>query len=391
MLLFFYLGGNLLFMKKAILLPILLSSLLFTSCGGSSSKPSEGGEIKDFFKEIAEDEKNRPSIEKSYYIFYDLEENRFNLTLSYDSNLGVQLQIVEYDLYDYLFNANEGHVSEDYKSISFRNDAHESSDLFGRGEYTIRYVYQNKKNHFYLDYNQATYELTTEEKENPHYIYKDLVGSFYYADAVDNHLFDLDISVGSKEEHYPVTISLVENNQVFIISEIAPTNQEVSFKISGLDASYIKATDKATLKYSEITDTFNFKINDSVSYNLTKEEGTEPVGDKNYFLENGGKIMIIHDDFEIRVNEANNNHLSINIKEKVEGGLANIFCICEANEKELETMTNAQNIGSKGKLFHDLAIGSLKFEHYKFNGEDYCRIYFSNQLQYQCSISTVSE
>ena len=378
-------------MKKAILLPILLSSLLFTSCGGSSSKPSGGGEIKDIFKEIAEDEKNPPSEEKTYYTFYDLEENRFNVTLHYDLHFGVAIHIVEYDLYDYLFNANEGHVSEDYKSISLRNDAHEHSDMFGRGEYTIRYVYQNNKSHFYLDYGYATYELTTDEQENPHYIYKDLVGSFYYADAVDNHLFDLDISVGAKEDHYPVTISLIENNQVFIISEISPINQEVSFKITGLDATYIKATNKATLKYSEINETFNLKINDSVSYNLVKEDEPGPVEDQNYFLLNGGNIIIMHDDFEIRVNEPSNNILSINIKEKVEGGLANIFCMCSADEKDLDTMTNLQNIGSKGKIFHDLEIGSLKFEHYKSNDDDCCNIYFSNELKYQCSISPLSE
>ena len=315
--------------------------------------------------------------EKTWATYYDKDDNRFNITLHYDLHFGLALHIVEYDLWDFLANANEGEVSEDSESITFTNSALEKTALFKRGTYVLSHT---SNGGFTLDAAGVLLNLTTEAKEDPNYIDKDLVGTYEYRKGVAK-TFELSVQVGEKENHYPTTITLNEGSKTFTGSNLKNNEATSTFDISGSsDGQYIKNTVGAELAYNENNETYKLKIGDT-TYNLTKTSGyIEPEKEKGYFELNVDKIKLSCSDFEVTMTDmGGTGYILFYIHELVEGG-KNINCVFEVVDED--TVTNFQTITNpNNKIFvgHD----KYTFVHSVVNDVDKVDLYFDGVLAYE--------
>lgn len=380
--------------SKAIIL--LLSSFLFLGCTPnkpSSDTPSDPADPgtdpvdpgtdpvdpkteEGYFQNIKDELEKGVTEEKTWATFYDKDDNRFVLTLHYDLNFGLAIHIEEYDLWNFLVNANGGTVSEDAESITFTNSALEKTDLFKKGTYVLAHNNGN----FTLNAAGVVLNLTTTVKEDPHYIYKDLVGSFEYKVSEDTK-FTLDVEVGTKADHYPVTISIKEGDKSFTGSNIKNNSTTTTFDISGTsDGEYIKASTGVTFTYSEINGTYKLKIGNN-TYSLSKLEEEEEEYDKGYFERSAGKYKFTCNDFEVRVsNMTGNAYIQLVFKELVEGGNPNFQCLFQIIDND--TITNVQSItNSKNKVF--VGHNKYTFKHSKTGNTDKVDLYFDEVLAYE--------
>lgn len=357
--------------NKSVLL--FASTLLLLGCSPKSDTPkTQGG----YFQNVKNDIEEGVTEEKEWGKFYDKDDNRFVVTLHYDLHFGLAIHIEEYDLWNFLVNANEGEVSEDAESITFTNSALEKTDLFKKGTYVLTHNNGN----FTLNAAGVVLNLTTTAKEDPHYILKDLVGKFEYQSGGETK-FTMDVEVGTKAEHYPVSISIEEGNKTFTGSNIRNNSSTTTFDISGTSVGqYIKSTTGATFTYNENNETFTLKI-DNNSYLLTKNEGEGEETDESYFESTIGKVKFVCDDFEARVSSNSSGaYLQLIIKELVADGNTNIQCFFQMVDED--TLTNVQSIGNpKNKVFigHD----EYTFKHSVVNDTDKVDLYFDGVLAYE--------
>ena len=350
-------------------------------CACSCSNNSKNTTYAPYFKNVADMVSAGISQEITFDSFYDGEGNRFNVVFHYDLHFGLALKIEEYDLWNLIFHPNEGYVSDDFESVVFTYSAYEESDLFARGQYVLKHSYKNKKDLFTLTANEKTYSLTKESKEDPHYIDKDLVGEFEYHQN-ENTLFSMSVSVGSKADCYPVTISLTEGDKNFVGSSITNDGAKTSFNISGtIDGQYIKNVQGAVLSCDSINEIFKLTI-DSSNYVLTKTKGIDdPDENSNYFLNNAGSIKICGTDFEATVANAtgDGSRVYLVISELVENGNPSFGCWFYVIDDYIQ---NAQNItNSKNVIFKNHV--KYVFTHHIDNNINYVNLFMDDVLEYE--------
>lgn len=360
--------------------------LLFTSMsllmGCSPASSNESGTTEShYFKNVAESIEAGISEETLFQTFYDNDDNRFYVELYYDFHFNLSLRIVEYDLWNFILYPSEGVISEDYEQITFKYMANERSELFTKGTYVLKHELVDKVDKFTLDAAGEQYTLTVNSKEDPHYIDKDLVGEFEY--IVSNVTeFTLTVNVGTKAEHYPVTISLKEGSKSFSGSNIQNSETSTSFDISGdADGTYVKSASNVRFVYSENNETYKITILGN-TYSLKKTKGMdEEEEDSNFFIDNATKIKFVCDDFEAKLSNTSPGRVFIMFKELVEGGNTNFWCWFETN-KEADTVVNTQSITSqKNKIF--TGVTEYKFKHTVVNNEDKVDLYFDSVLVYE--------
>ena len=364
---------------------LLTSMSLLVGCTSNSSgdvTPSEPEPTEShYFKNIADSIEAGISEETLFQTFYDNDDNRFYVELHFDLHFNLSLRIVEYDLWNFILYPNEGAISEDYEEITFKYMASERSELFTKGTYVLKHELVDKVDKFTLDAAGEQYTLTTEVKEDPCYIDKDLVGEFEYVVSSVTQ-FKLTVNVGTKQEHYPVTISLKEESKSFSGSNIKNSGTSTSFDISGdTDGTYVKNATNVRFVYSENNETYKITINEN-TYSLNKTKGMdEEEEESNFFIDNATKVKFVCDDFEAKLASASPERVFIMFKELVEGGNTNFWCWFETN-KEADTIVNSQSItNQKNKIF--TGVTEYKFKHSVANNEDKVDLYFDGVLQYE--------
>lgn len=362
-------------MKLKYCLIVIATSLLLSACGGEPPYKSQ------VYKSIADELAIGVTEEKIYNTYYDNDDNRFYVELYYDLHLGLSLRIEEYDLRSFIFYPNEGVVSDDYESITFKYSAMEKSDLFSRGDYVLSHNVYNNKDVYTLSNSGKTYVLTETKKDNPRYILEDLVGEFAYIENEES-LFTMTVEVGEKEEHYPVSISMVDGDKTFTCTHIINYDDHSTFDIEGeASGDYIKVANDASFTYNEGAETYILQFEDR-NYSLTKTKGRDdPVGLSNYFVTNSGKIKVVSNDFEVTISNSTGDGRTVFLlfKELVSDGNPNFWCWFEVIDEE--TITNVSAITNKNnKVFtgHD----TYTFKHKVENDIDVVDVYFDNVLTY---------
>lgn len=369
--------------KKMIVMLLSSVSLLF-ACN-STNNSNDGDDEKAttaYFKDVAKEVAEGLNEERLFDRFYDKDDNRFYVDFYYDLHFHLSLRIEEYDLYNFTLYPSEGVISSDYESVTFEYTAYEKSELFTRGTYVLKHQVKNNKNVFSLTANDKTYSLTTESKEEPHFIYYDLIGDFEYQED-EEVKFSFTVDVGSKEEKYPVSISLEEGDKHFIGKNIRNSASTTYFDISGdSNGQYLKANDSVCFTYEESNETFKLTTSDN-TYSLIKTRGHEKETNLTFFEENAGKIKLACDDFEARlvVTTESSSMVYVIFKELVEDGNPNNFwCWFEA-DYESDSMTNITNITNKNnKIFKD--HDKYMFTHRVVDDLDIVDLYFDGVLTY---------
>ena len=354
---------------------------LLTGVSSCSTNNDINHTYTPYFKNVADLVESGITQEMTFDTFYDNEGNRFNVKFHYDLHFGLALHIEEYDLWNFLCNPNEGSISDDYESVVFTNSAFEESDLFARGQYVLTHEYKNNKDKFTLTAVNKEYELTKTPKEEPHYIDRDLVGEFEYRQN-DETKFVMKVSVGLKEDSYPVTILINEGDKTFNGSDVDNKGTSTQFSIYGdEDGEFIKTEAKASFAYDESDDSFTLSIR-AAKYSLIKTKGIdEQTENTNFFLLNASKIKLSCSDFEVKIanSTGDGSRVYLVFKELVEGGNQKFgvwFLVEDNTIRNAQNITNAQNL-----IFTNHS--KYVFTHQVLNDVDCVDLYFDDVLVYE--------
>ena len=353
-------------MKKFALSLIILPLLVACSTSGNTPEPTQDGYFKQFEEKV-----DNKRDEYTFINLFDGEYNRFTVTFNYDLHFGYTLKIVEYDLIDWLYYPNEGTFAKDYESVSFYLADKSTSELFPRGQYTLKHSLVNDKDSFTLVVIDKEYKLTTEEKSAPVHIDGDLVGNFVYLDN-EEEKFSISSTVSSKEDGLKSTITLKEGELDFVAANISFSSASCSFILSGAnDGHYLKRGVSYTFKFIESTG--KWKLND---YVLEKKDGEKPTKD-GYFYNSlvtfGNEHVLIS-----ILSEMGESSRFVSLSELDEGGKKNINTFFDITN-DGESLVNSQSI--KGNLIFTEG-SNFEIKHTIKNNVDTFELYKNNTLLY---------